>query len=76
MEESGRIKNKNVTLIEYEAPLGGEETFFIQSEIAGFMANLDELKSLYGVLNYYFNLETLAKCVLRIEDEDVTFEQR
>lgn len=75
-QESGRIINNNVTLIEYLSEKDGQETFFVQCGIAGMNANIDELKSLYSVLNYYFNLETLSQCKFRIEDEDVTFEWR
>ena len=67
-KESGRIINNNITLIEYLSVDSNDETFFIQSGIAGFHSTTEELKSLYAVLNYYFNLETLSNCKIRIEE--------
>jgi hypothetical protein len=69
MHESGRVIKDNVTLIEYDEPLGNR--FFLQSGVVGIFASEEELKSIRDVLNYYYNIEEFAKCKVKIEGEYV-----
>lgn len=69
--EVGRMLLGDITLIEYE---GFEPTFFVQSGVAGFNATLQELEDLYGLLNYYFNMDSINDTVIGInkgEDDEL-----
>lgn len=69
--EVGRMLLGDITLVEYE---GFEPTFFIQSGIAGFNATFQELQDLYGLLNYYFNIEPINDTVISVtkgEDDEL-----
>jgi len=74
-EEVGRIKKDDVTLIEYEKsfdlsnvsllnvdiePKSLVSTFAIDIGIVGFNCTEKELKDLYAVLNYYFNIDNFS----------------
>ena len=64
--EIGRMSLNNVTLIEYETH-DTKSNFFIQSGVAGFYATDSELRDLYGLLSYYYNLETVNDTVIFIK---------
>lgn len=63
--EIGRIVVNNVTLIEYQTD-SNQSNFFVQSGIAGFYASESELRDLYGLLNYYYNLDTVNNAVISV----------
>ena len=70
--ENGRIAKDNITLIEYGD--GHSETvgnFFVQCGVAGIFASEKELKNLFDVLNYYFNIDSIAQCKVKIGGKDV-----
>lgn len=51
--------------------LGSFMNYHIQCGIVGFFANEQELKSLYSVLNYYYNLDVINDVVVSITDYGV-----
>lgn len=74
-EEVGRIIKNDVTLIEYEKgqdfgeisllkvekePQSLTSIFAIEMGIVGFNCTEKELKDLYSVLNYYFNIDNFS----------------
>jgi len=54
--------------------LGSFMNYHIQCGIVGFFANEQELKSLYGVLNYYYNLDVINDVVVSINEIEVSNE--
>lgn len=64
--EIGRMLVNNTTLIEYENA-DKTSSFFIQSGIAGFYATESELRDLYGLLSYYYNLDTVNNAVISVQ---------
>ena len=63
--EVGRMLLNNITLIEYKTE---KPTYFIQSGIAGFNATAEELSDLYGLLNYYFNIDAVNNTVIALTE--------
>ena len=63
--EVGRMLLNNITLIEYKTE---KPTYFIQSGIAGFNATAEELSDLYGLLNYYFNVDAVNNTVIALTE--------
>ncbi len=61
--EIGRMLLNNLTLIEYDTT---EPTYFLQSGVAGFNATAEELLDLYGLLSYYFNIDSINNTVVSI----------
>jgi hypothetical protein len=70
--EVGRMHMGNVVLVEYESIDEEKPLFFIQSGAAGFNATKEELEHLYGVLNYWFNMDSIMNCVIQtnLNDEE------
>lgn len=64
-QESGRMLLNNASLIEYEDEIGGN-TFFLQLGIAGFYASELELRDLYSLLNYYYNMDAVENTVISL----------
>jgi len=64
-QESGRMLLNNASLIEYEDQLNNN-TFFLQLGIAGFYASESELRDLYGLLNYYYNMDAVENTVISL----------
>lgn len=64
--EIGRMLVNNTTLIEYENA-DKTSSFFIQSGIAGFHATESELRDLYGLLSYYYNIDTVNNAVISVQ---------
>ena len=73
--EVGRMHMGNVVLVEYETIDEENPLFFIQSGVAGFSATKEELEHLYGVLNYWFNMESIMNCVIQTNSVDEEEEQ-
>jgi hypothetical protein len=63
--ELGRMLLNDITLIEYNTK---EPTYFIQSGVAGFNATAEELSDLYGLLNYYFNIDAVNNTVISLTE--------
>lgn len=63
--EVGRMLLNDITLIEYNTE---EPTYFIQSGVAGFNATAEELSDLYGLLNYYFNIDAVNNTVISLTE--------
>ena len=63
--EIGRMAVNNTVLIEYQTD-NGKSNFFIQSGIAGFYASEPELRDLFGLLSYYYNLDTVNNTVISV----------
>lgn len=61
--EIGRMILNNITLIEYDTI---EPTYFLQSGVVGFNASAEELSDLYGLLSYYFNIDSVNNTVISI----------
>lgn len=68
--EVGRMYMGDIVLIEYESIDEESPLFFIQSGLAGFNATKKELEHLYGVLNYWFNMESIMNCVIQTNSVD------
>jgi len=64
--EIGRMLVNNLTLIEYENS-DKTSSFFIQSGVAGFHATEAELRDLHGLLNYYYNIDTVNNTVISVK---------
>jgi hypothetical protein len=62
-KENGRMLTNNITLIEYGSEDGGIY-FFLQSGIAGFHATEEELRDLYGLLSYYYNMDVIYDTIV------------
>ena len=65
--ENGRMKLNDIGLIEYESLGNDEETFFLQSGVVGFNATKQELRDIYGLLNYYFNIDPINSTVISLQ---------
>lgn len=66
--ENGRLVLNKITLIEYIATRESEEeSFFLQSGIAGFNATMQELRDMHSLLNYYFDMETIDNIIVSID---------
>lgn len=67
--EIGRISLNNVKLVEYDMSAINDRhaRFFIQSGIAGIYASDDELRDLYGILSYYYNMDQIESLKIDIE---------
>lgn len=65
--EIGRMLLNNITLIEYDTI---EPTYFLQSGVVGFNASAEELSDLYGLLSYYFNIDSVNNTVISITGGD------
>lgn len=67
--EIGRVSLGKIKLIEYDmnAIQDHQAKFFIQSGIAGFYASDEELRDLYGILSYYFNIDQIENLKIDIE---------
>jgi hypothetical protein len=65
--ENGRMKLNDIGLIEYESLIDDEETFFLQSGVVGFNATKQELHDIYGLLNYYFNIDSINSTVISLK---------
>jgi len=61
--EIGRMSIENVKLIEYEN-YDKTSSFFIQSGVAGFYLTESELRDLYGLLSYYYNIDIINDTVV------------
>lgn len=55
----------NVSLIEYQDQLNNN-TFFLQLGIVGFYASESELRDLYGLLSYYYNMDAVENTVISL----------
>ena len=64
--ENGRMLLNDAQIIEYEALPGHDETFFIQLGMVGFNASKAELRDIYGLLNYYFNIDSINNTVISV----------
>ncbi len=64
--EIGRMLLGDITLIEYDTT---EPTYFLQSGVVGFNATAKELSDLYGLLSYYFNIDSVNNTVVSIKGE-------
>jgi len=64
--EIGRMTLGSIILIEYDS--GDRSTYFIQSGVAGFFATKEELDDLYGLLNYYYNIDAIHNTVVSLKD--------
>jgi hypothetical protein len=64
--EIGRMLVNNITLIEYENA-DKTSSFFIQSGVAGFYATKSELRDLYGILSYYYNIDIVNNTVISVK---------
>lgn len=64
--ENGRMLLNDAQIIEYEAPPGSDETFFLQLGMVGFNASKAELRDIYGLLNYYFNIDSINNTVISV----------
>lgn len=65
-QEVGRMLLDNITLIEYESS-HEENGYFVQCGVAGFYATASELKNLYGLLNYYYNIDAVENTVISVK---------
>jgi hypothetical protein len=65
--ENGRMKLNDIGLVEYESLGNDEETFFLQSGVVGFNATKQELRDIYGLLNYYFNIDSINSTVISLQ---------
>jgi len=65
--ENGRLILNQITLIEYVARESQEESFFLQSGIAGFNATMQELRDMHSLLSYYFDMETIDNIIVSID---------
>ncbi len=65
-KEIGRLSVGDIALIEYDN--FDEPYFYIQAGITGFYVTPDDLTDLHGILNYYFNIETISNVVLSLTD--------
>jgi hypothetical protein len=74
--EVGRMHMGNVVLVEYESTDEENPLFFIQSGAAGFNATKEELQNLYGVLNYWFNMDSIMNCVIQTNSVDTEDEEQ
>jgi hypothetical protein len=63
--EVGRMLLNNITLIEYNTD---EPSYFVQSGVAGFNATVQELSDLYGLLSYYFNIDSVNNTVISLTE--------
>lgn len=63
--EVGRMLLNDITLIEYNTD---KPTYFIQSGVAGFNATAEELSDLYGLLSYYFNIDSVNNTVISLTE--------
>ena len=63
--EVGRMLLNNIALIEYNTD---EPSYFIQSGVAGFNATAQELLDLYGLLSYYFNIDSINSTVISLTE--------
>jgi hypothetical protein len=68
-EEIGRMLLGNVSLIEYDELEKLNPKYFLQVGIVGFFATQQELDDLYGVLNYYYNMDSVQDTVISIRGE-------
>lgn len=64
--EIGRMTLGSIIVIEYDS--GDKPTYFIQSGVAGFFATKQELDDLYGLLNYYYNIDAIHDTVVSLKD--------
>ena len=56
----------DITLIEY-SPVNGKTSFFLQSGVTGFYASEEELMNIYGLLNYYYNMDSVNNTVISVK---------
>jgi hypothetical protein len=63
--EVGRMILNNITLVEYNTD---EPSYFIQSGVAGFNATEKELSDLHGLLNYYFNIDSVNRTIISLTE--------
>lgn len=66
-KEVGRMLLGNIQLVEYEYEDQSEASFFIQSGVVGFNATKQELNEIYGLLNYYFNMDSINNTVISVQ---------
>lgn len=66
-KEVGRMLLGDIQLIEYEYEDQSDASFFIQSGVVGFHATKQELNEIYGLLNYYFNMDSINNTVISVE---------
>jgi len=62
-KENGRMLLNNVKLIEYDQG-ADTQSFFLQLGVVGFYATEQELHDVYGLLNYYFNIDSVNNTVI------------
>jgi len=65
-KEVGRMLLGDITLIEYEHGEASELSYFVQSGVVGFWATKQELYDIYGLLNYYFNMDSINDTVISV----------